>query len=60
MQDIDLIEKSGTLQNKNLLSNIKMGKEILTFADTEVEKITFTVIRLLSYALRPFFKICRY
>ena len=37
-----------------------MGKEILTFADTEVEKITFTVIRLLSYALRPFFKICRY
>ena len=34
-----------------------MGEEILTFADTEVEKMIFTVIRLLSYALRP---ICRY
>ena len=34
MQNTDLTEKSGTLLNiKNLLSYIKMGKEILTFGN---------------------------
>ena len=39
MKNADLTEKGGTLQNiKNLLSYIKMGKEVLTFEDTEIEK----------------------
>ena len=39
MKNADLTEKGGTLQNiKNLLSYIKMGKEVLTFEDIEIEK----------------------
>ena len=39
MQNTDLTEKSGALQSiKNLISYIKMGKEILTFGDIEIEK----------------------
>ena len=35
-------------QKKKLLSHIKMGKEILTFWDIEIEKITFTAMKVLS------------
>ena len=42
MQNADLIKKSETLQKiKNLLLNIKMGKEILTVGDIEIEKNKF-------------------
>ena len=42
MQNADLIKKSETLQKiKNLLLYIKMGKEILTAGDTEIEKNKF-------------------
>ena len=41
MQNMDLTEKSGTLETKNLLSHIKMGKEILMFGDIEIEKNKF-------------------
>ena len=34
---------------KNLLSRVKMGKEILTFGDIEIEKKKFTAIRLLFF-----------
>ena len=41
MQNIDLTKKKwNIIKYKNLLSHIiKMGKEILTFGDTEIEKI---------------------
>ena len=43
MQDADFTEKYGTLQSiKELLSYIKMGKEILTSGDIEIEKINLT------------------
>ena len=38
IQNNDLTKKSGTLLNKKLLSNIKMGKEVLTFRDIEIGK----------------------
>ena len=38
MQNNDLTKKSRTLLNKKLLSNIKMGKEVLTFGDIEIGK----------------------
>ena len=39
MQNTDLTKKTITLlKHKNLLSRIKMGKEILTFGDIEIEK----------------------
>ena len=38
MQNVDLTEKSGTLQNKNLLSHIKMVKETVTFGGIELKK----------------------
>ena len=42
MQNADLTEKSRILWNiKNLLSSIKIGKEILTFGDIEIEKKIF-------------------
>ena len=42
MQNADLTKKSGTLyKHKNLLWHIKMGKEILTFGDIEIEKSKF-------------------
>ena len=45
-----MTEKSGTLENrKNLLLNIKIGKEILTFRDIEIEKKFFTAIGFLKY-----------
>ena len=43
----NMIEKSGVLKNKNLLSHIKMVKE--TFGDIEIEKIHFTVIKVLLF-----------
>ena len=42
MQNADLTEKSGTfIKHKNLLSHIKMGKEILTFGNIETEENKF-------------------
>ena len=42
IQNADLTEKSGSLQNiKKLFSYIKMGKEVLTFGDIEIEKNKF-------------------
>ena len=42
MQNTDLTEKSGTLWNiNNLFSYIKIGKVILTFGNTEIEKNKF-------------------
>ena len=42
MKNADLAEKGGTLQNiKHLLSYIKMGKEVLTFEDIEIEKKSY-------------------
>ena len=39
MQNSDLARKSRTLKNiNNLFSYIKMGKEILTFGNIEIEK----------------------
>ena len=38
MQNNDLTKKSRTLLNKKLLSNIKMGKEVLTCGDIEIGK----------------------
>ena len=34
-------KKKNIIKNKNLISYIKMGKEILTFGDIEIEKNTF-------------------
>ena len=48
MQNADLARKSRTLKNiNNLFSYIKMGKEILTFGNIEIEKkkTDFTTIR---------------
>ena len=42
MQNSGLTEKSGTLYNiKNLFSYIKMGKEMLTLGNTEIEQNKF-------------------
>ena len=39
MQNADLTERKWKIiKHKNLLSHIKMGKEILTFGDIEIEK----------------------
>ena len=34
-------KKRNIMKHKNLLSHIKMGKEILTFGDNEIEKNKF-------------------
>ena len=49
MQTCDLTKKKPIIiKYKNLLSHIKMSKEVLTFGNTEIEKkIFFTAIRLL-------------
>ena len=48
MQNADLTEKSGTLENmNNLFSYIRMGKEILTFGILKLKKINFTLMRLM-------------
>ena len=50
MQNADLTEKSGTLENmKNLFSYVKMGKEILRFCGIEIEKKKNSAMRLLFY-----------
>ena len=42
MQNADLSEKNWTIKNiNNLFSYIKMGKEILTFGNIEIEKNKF-------------------
>ena len=38
MQNTDLTKKPNIIKHKNLLSHVKMGKEILTFGDIEIEK----------------------
>ena len=40
MQNINLTEKSGTLQNIKIYFYIKNGQEILTFGEIEIEKDT--------------------
>ena len=46
MQNADFTEKSGAfIKHKNLLSRIKMGKQILTFGNIEITKKS-TAIRL--------------
>ena len=47
MKNFDLAEKSRILKYKNLLSHLKIGKEILTFGDIEIEKKNFTAIKAL-------------
>ena len=46
IQNIDLTEKKwNIIKHKNLLSHIKMGKDILTFGDVEIKKnINFTTM----------------
>ena len=41
-------KKAESYKPKNLLSRIKMGKEILTFRILKLKKNNFTAIRLLS------------
>ena len=41
MENADLTEKSGALKIKLLLSHTKMGQNILTFEDIEIEKNKF-------------------
>ena len=42
MQNANMTEKSwNIIKHKNLLADIKMGKEILTFANIEIEKSEF-------------------
>ena len=45
MLNIDLTEKTRILYD--ILWHIKIGKEVLTFGDIEIEKIIFTVIKVL-------------
>ena len=49
MQNADITEKSNIIKHKNLLSSIKMDKEILMFGDFEIETKNFTAIRLLFF-----------
>ena len=37
------------MKHKNSLLQIKMGNEILTFGDIEIEKINFTAIKALFF-----------
>ena len=37
------------MKHKNSLLEIKMGDEILTFGDIEIEKINFTAIKALFF-----------
>ena len=47
IQNADLTEKSwALLKHKKLLSQIKMGKEILTFGNIEIEKNKFDINKL--------------
>ena len=41
MQNADLAKKWNIIKHKNLLSHIKMSKEILMFKDTEIGKNKF-------------------
>ena len=54
MQNADLTKKRIIVTHKNLLSQIKMGKETLTFGDIEIDNFFFT-------AMTPIFvKRCKY
>ena len=57
MQNATWTEKSETfLRHKNLLSHIKMGKEILTFRNIEIKKKKKKLISgLASYLLKSKF-----
>ena len=41
MQNADLTKKRIIVTHKNLLSQIKMGKETLTFGDIEIDNFFF-------------------
>ena len=47
LQNDDLSEKSWAFWKNNLFSYIKMGKEVSTFGNIEIEKVNFIKIRLL-------------
>ena len=50
MQNIDLAEKMlNIIKHKNLLAHIKMGKEILTFGNFEIEKNKFYLSKILIF-----------
>ena len=50
MQNIDLTEKMlNIIKHKNLLAHIKMGKEILTFGNFEIEKNKFYLSKILIF-----------
>ena len=45
MQKADL--KKRNIKHKNLLSHVKISKEILTFGDVELKEINFTTMKVL-------------
>ena len=50
MQNADLTEKKwNIIEHRNLLSHIKMGKEILTLGDIEAEKKKFTAMKFIFF-----------
>ena len=44
MQNADLTKNRNIITHKNLLSQIKMGKETLTFGDIETDNFCFTAM----------------
>ena len=47
---IDLSEKKwNIIKHKYLSLHIKIGKEILKLGETEIEKISFTAIKIISF-----------
>ena len=56
MQNTKLTKKNQNIvKHENLLSDLKMGKEILTFVGIETGKNNFTAIKVLIFKKR-----CRY
>ena len=49
MQNIDLTEMPNIIKRKEILSRIKMGKEILKFGDIKIEKNKFIPIKVLFF-----------
>ena len=49
MKNNDLTKKVEHYKHENFLSHIKMGREIVTFDDIEIEKINFIAIKVLFF-----------
>ena len=49
MENNDFTDKKKLKKHKNLLSHIKMGKEIINFVNIETEKIKFYCHRSLIF-----------